>query len=156
MAFGRDSCAWVRLSLISMELLLNLAWLLLALPAYWIWRQHELARGTRRVSSLQCVWALGCVLVLLFPVISASDDLHAMRAEMEESTTSKRAVRAASGDKTSAWTNRVQAPPAALAYAHAWFAPDFTSLEVSDCPARPVANSCRAHSGRAPPASFPG
>ncbi|MGD0790332.1 MAG: hypothetical protein ABR920_01060 [Terriglobales bacterium] len=31
------------------------------------------------------VCALGCALVLLFPVISATDDLHAMRPEMEES-----------------------------------------------------------------------
>jgi len=73
-----------------MELLLNLAWLLLALPAYWLWR-----RGTRRFSSLQCLLALGCMLVLLFPVISASDDLHAMRSEMEDSSVSKRAMRQA-------------------------------------------------------------
>jgi hypothetical protein len=61
-----------------MELLLNLAWVLLALPGYWLWRTAE-ARQGRTISSLQCVLALACVLVLLFPVISASDDLHAIR-----------------------------------------------------------------------------
>jgi hypothetical protein len=142
-----------------MELLLNLAWLLLALPAYWVWQKQADARLRRvrpnRVSSAQCSLALGCVLLLLFPVVSASDDLHAMRAEMEEST-SKRAVRAASSDKTSAWTNRVQAPPAALASAYALFAPDSTLLGVSDCSVRPLTRSSLAHAGRAPPFSLLG
>src|SRR5580658_4018942 len=100
-----------------MELLLNLVWLLLALPAYWLWRLDAGARAARRVSSLQCLLALGCVLVLLFPVISASDDLHAMRTEMEESSTSKRTVRLASGEKHSAGVNRMQGPPALVASA---------------------------------------
>ena len=49
-----------------MELLLNLAWLLLALPAYWLWRERSSARVGRR--SLQCLLSLGCMLVILFPV----------------------------------------------------------------------------------------
>ena len=67
-----------------MELLLNLAWLLLVLPAYGIWRQGAVAKRQNRFNSLQGLLALGCLLVLLFPIISATDDLHAMRAEMEE------------------------------------------------------------------------
>ena len=63
-----------------MELLLNLAWLLLALPAYWLWRGRT---STRKFSSAQCLLALGCLLVVLFPVVSATDDLRVMRAEME-------------------------------------------------------------------------
>src|ERR1039458_4318329 len=94
-----------------MELLRNLAWVLMAVPAYWLWRQCAGARASRGVSALQCLLALGCVLVLLFPVISATDDLHAMRTEMEESSTSKRAVRQAGGDKHSARVNRLQGPP---------------------------------------------
>jgi hypothetical protein len=139
-----------------MELALNLAWLLLAAPAYWVWRQHGSAGAARRVTSMQRLWALGCVLVLLFPVVSASDDLHAMRAEMEESASSKRAVRAASSDRTSAWTNRMQSPPAALANASALFVPEFSLLEVSDCSRLPLAHSCVAHAGRAPPYSLLG
>ncbi len=79
-----------------MELLLNLAWLLLAVPAYWLWQAR---RQSRRFSSLQCFLALGCLLVVLFPVISATDDLRAMRGEMEESPASKRNLRQASNDK---------------------------------------------------------
>ncbi|MGA7218448.1 MAG: hypothetical protein WBX38_09045, partial [Candidatus Sulfotelmatobacter sp.] len=83
-----------------MELLLNLAWVLLALPAYWLWRR-DAETAARRFNPVQGLLALGCGLVLLFPVISASDDLHAMRAEMEDSTVSKRAVRQAGSDKNS-------------------------------------------------------
>ncbi len=92
-----------------MELLLNLAWLLLALPAYWLWRSSRTAAG-HKFSSLQCLLALGCMLVILFPVISATDDLLAMRSEMEESPASKRSVRQTSHDKVSSW--KWQSPPA--------------------------------------------
>jgi hypothetical protein len=139
-----------------MELLLNLAWLLLAVPAYWLWRLHVNEHAARRVTSLQCIWALGCVLILLFPVISASDDLHAMRAEMEESASSKRTVRVASSDRNSAWTNRMQSPPAALANASALFVPEFRLLEVSDGSPRTLGRPCVTHAGRAPPYSLPG
>src|SRR5271165_1520828 len=97
-----------------MELLLNLTWLLLLLPAYWLWRRGANARAAHRVTALQCLLALGCAVVLLLPVISATDDLHAMRAEMEESA-SKRAVRQTGSEKHSAWVNRLQGPPALLA-----------------------------------------
>jgi len=46
--------------------------------------------------------ALGCALVLLFPVISATDDMHAMRAEMEESSPGKRGICQAAGEKACA------------------------------------------------------
>src|ERR1700692_1875367 len=98
-----------------MELLLNLAWVLLAVPAYWLWRCDTGARPARRVSGPQCLLALGCALVLLFPVISATDDLHVMRAEMEDAAVSKRAVRQAGGEKASGWVNRVQGAPLMVA-----------------------------------------
>lgn len=85
-----------------MELLLNLAWLLLALPAYWLWRDSRSAHHGRRFASLQVLLTLGCMLVILFPVISASDDLVAMRAEMEETPVSKRSVCQKAGEKASA------------------------------------------------------
>lgn len=97
-----------------MELLLNLAWLLLALPACWLWRRSGSARADHQFSSLQCVLALACLLVMLFPVISATDDLVAMRTEMEESPLGKRSVRQASSDRSSPWKTRQQAPPALL------------------------------------------
>src|ERR1700733_8628414 len=131
-----------------MELLLNLAWLLLALPAYGLWRRGTGARG---VNSLQCLLALGCALVLLFPVISASDDLHAMRAEMEESSSSKRTVRQAGTDKHSAWVNRLQGPPALVADAVRPPVPEDALLEVFVSCLTPLARPCDLHAGRAPP-----
>jgi hypothetical protein len=74
-----------------MELLLNLCWLSLLLPAWLLWRQRTASTGSGSSAGslagrpLVFVCALGCALVLLFPVISATDDLHAMRPEMEES-----------------------------------------------------------------------
>jgi hypothetical protein len=96
-----------------MELLLNLLWLLLALPAYCLWQNARIERTRGNSSPFQCFLALGCVLVLLFPVISATDDLHAMRAEMEES--SKRSLRQAVNDKSSAGQSRWHSPAATVA-----------------------------------------
>jgi hypothetical protein len=138
-----------------MELLLNLAWLLLALPAYWLWRASRTTHANRTFGSLQCLLALGCLLVVLFPVVSATDDLRAMRAEMEESPSSKRTIRQASGDKASTW--RLQTPPA-LAWTpnhllivnnRDWHQSSNPDLSVPAPPAIPRA-------GRAPPASFLG
>jgi|SRR5208282_5288903 hypothetical protein len=95
-----------------MELLLNLAWLLLTLPAWWLWRRSRAARSRHEVRSWQCVLTLGCVLVILFPVISATDDLCAMRAEQEEPQSSKRIVRQATNDKASLGHNRLPSTPA--------------------------------------------
>ena len=72
-----------------MELLLNLCWLLLMGPGIYLWlRQRRQAKPV-----LQFSIALACLLFLLFPVISATDDLHAMRQEMEEPGPSKRALK---------------------------------------------------------------
>lgn len=139
-----------------MELLLNLAWLLLALPAYWLWRRGAASRLARRVSSLQCLLALACALVLLFPVISASDDLHAMRAEMEDSSINKRTVRQAGSDRNSGWLNRLQGPPADVVSAVRLVAPEVGRLEVSVALVSPLARPCVFHAGRAPPVSLLG
>jgi hypothetical protein len=139
-----------------MELMLNLAWVLLALPAYWLWRRSGGARLGRGMSSVQCLLALGCVLVLLFPVISASDDLHAMGAEMEDSTISKRTVRAAGSDKNSAWVNRLQAPPATVASARWVAVPEVGLLDVSVGCLPPLAGPSVFDGGRAPPFSLLG
>jgi len=67
-----------------MELLLNLCWLALVLPAFVLWRRRVSSEPWTRASFV-IVCTLGCALVLLFPVISASDDLHAVAQAMEES-----------------------------------------------------------------------
>src|SRR5437899_510012 len=46
-----------------MELVLNLLWLLLVMPAFWVWRRQD-----RSLGSLRCLLVLACGVVLLFPV----------------------------------------------------------------------------------------
>jgi hypothetical protein len=70
-----------------MELLLNLFWLLLVVPALWVWHKRKCEPGGQNRRSPSCLLILGCVLMLLFPVVSATDDLQAMRPEMEEAGT---------------------------------------------------------------------
>jgi len=70
-----------------MENLLNLCWLLLAVAALVAWRCQAPRGGHGRP-----LVALLFVLALMFPVISASDDLHPAPRAMEDS--SKRTLRA--------------------------------------------------------------
>jgi hypothetical protein len=140
-----------------LELLLNVAWMLLLLPGYWLWRRGAGARSARRVSSLQFLLALSCVLVLLFPVISATDDLHAMRAEMEESSSTKRAERQASNEKYSAWVNRLQGPPAFAVRAVSLPTPEITApFNLSILCLTLLAGVGTLRAGRAPPATLLG
>lgn len=69
-----------------MEMALNIVWLLLLLPALWLYRRQKPNRTgpASHLARFAPLLTLGCVLVLLFPVISASDDLHATRFVMEE------------------------------------------------------------------------
>ena len=139
-----------------MELLLNLAWLLLALPAFWLWRRCAPAGAERKFNSIQVLLALGGVLVLLFPVISASDDLRAMRAEIEDSSsTSKRTVRQSGGERNSGWTG-LQGPPALAASAIGQAATETRRFESFVRYISPLAAHHVLHGGRAPPFSFQG
>src|SRR5579862_6324649 len=74
-----------------MESLLNILWVLLALPAMWLWRSRAASRPAARYwDRLRAPVLLLCAMVLLFPVISVSDDLHIAQAEMEECKPSRR------------------------------------------------------------------
>ncbi len=77
-----------------MELLLNLLWLMLVVPGFLVWRRKQRSVGDR---GPHCILVLGCVLALLFPVVSATDDLHPICGEMEESSPSKRTVKLSPG-----------------------------------------------------------
>jgi len=82
-----------------MELLLNVVWLMLALPAIWIWRRDaDCIHSARGFGRAMPFLILGCVLLLLFPVVSATDDLHPMQADIEES--SSRRVKQLSSDRS--------------------------------------------------------
>ena len=134
-----------------MELLLNLACLLLVLPAYGIWRQGAVAKRPNRFNSLQGLLALGCLLVLLFPIISATDDVHAMRAEMEEPGASKRSVRQASQDKFSVKVSRLHNSPAILENASAFALSCDGWRESVIASSSPLAAPSILRAGRAPP-----
>ncbi len=70
-----------------MELLLNLVWLAIALTALLVFsRVRKESFGAKQVSYGMALMALICVLVMLFPVVSASDDLHPTQAVLEEAT----------------------------------------------------------------------
>jgi hypothetical protein len=132
-----------------MELFLNLAWLLLALPAFWLWRDSRTAFTRGKVSSFHCLMAVACILVILFPVVSATDDLRAMRAEMEESPASKRSVYPSTGDRFSMakWQSQpglVWAPVFFVEADRSWLAEPAESPSRSNRPAQ-------AQTGRAPP-----
>ena len=139
-----------------MELLLNLAWLLLVLPAYGIWRQGVVTKRQNRVHSLQGLLALACLLVLLFPIISATDDLHAMRAEMEEpGGASKRSVRQASQDKSSVKISRLHNSPTVLENASAFSLTCDSWRESVITSSSPLAAPSILRAGRAPPIFSP-
>jgi hypothetical protein len=98
-----------------MELLLNLLWLTLALPALWMWRHESVhAQDCPRFGRVRPFLLFGCILMLLFPVVSATDDLHALRQEMEESSPSKRIVKQAAADKSLPWLINAGALPALI------------------------------------------
>jgi hypothetical protein len=74
-----------------MELALNLAWAILAAASYaLLFRRFAIQRmwHARGASQIQSVIALTCVLAILFPVISLTDDLHEMQATAEEASPS--------------------------------------------------------------------
>ena len=134
-----------------MELFLNLCWLSLLLPAYLLWRQRT---SSHRPAAPPLIFlcALGCALILLFPVISATDDLHVVRAEMEES---ERGFRRA---------GNCACTPHALAHSSQPVLPSFASLTpefeqigavLPFTPQSPRTFSASAPGGRAPPFENP-
>ncbi len=136
-----------------MELILNLFWVLLAVPAYWIWRRPtESVRPGTRLCSWHYILVLGCILTLLFPVISATDDLHAMRPESEESCSSKRSVKHCLQSKASSRHVTPPTPPVIIAALQP-VAPGARLVEIVTVrqvksPYSPSWNSCAT---RAPP-----
>ena len=138
------------------ELVLNLFWIALALPAYWLWRrQSHCVPGSWRISSWQCILVLGCILMLLFPVVSATDDLHFIRPESEELSRTRRVARAAANDRIVNWVGAGAPQPAIL------LASSSTATTTSDSflaiavnPLLPVGRSLICFGTRAPPAAL--
>lgn len=68
-----------------MELLLNLVWIALSVTAFVCFLRAQEQRG-RRIPYCRSLFALACILFFLFPIISASDDLHPAQAVVEDTT----------------------------------------------------------------------
>ncbi len=77
-----------------MELALNLVWVTISVAALLWWIRLGSGRRVARSELFQGVVVLACVLVLLFPVVSASDDLHANVAAVEDSFFAARKMKA--------------------------------------------------------------
>ena len=84
-----------------MEFLLNLFWLMLAVPALLLsLRARRLAHESGQVWRTNSLVLVVCLLLLLFPVISATDDLLALGLDMEESSPTKSLVKQSAGAKS--------------------------------------------------------
>jgi hypothetical protein len=129
-----------------MELFLNLCWLSLLVPAYLLWWQRSSSDRRARTPLYLC--ALGCAFVLLFPVISASDDLHAMRPEAEES---ERAFRGANQRSCAPHALTQSAQPFRPSSAHLIPAFEQVGAALSFAPRALGTFSTPAPAGRAPP-----
>jgi len=132
-----------------MELFLNTVWLLLALATMGFWISLCPARRNGRRLRHGLI-VLGCVLTLLFPVISMTDDLHAQQVAMEDaSATTKKIVKRA--ERARALLNDRHQPAVLTSVL-----PESASWRVLGqvAPAeqsRPVAAPLPHTSGRAPP-----
>jgi hypothetical protein len=76
------------------ESLFDIAWFLLLIPSFCLW-----VRRPRDVKYLQCSLTIVCLLVLLFPIISASDDLRPPTADFEEIAPTKKFSQASASTK---------------------------------------------------------
>lgn len=127
-----------------MELFLNFVWILLFVPAWWVWR-----RNGRTFSSARCFLTLACVLVILFPVISATDDLHAAPQAMEEASSTKRTLK--HGNLTKA-QNHFANPPAHVTLTPAVFPANDSCADVPSMSlSLPPTRGKRIIGDRAPP-----
>jgi hypothetical protein len=126
-----------------MELLLNLVWVLIGGLALWSFLGSS-SMGQKRF--LFALVALFCAILLLFPAISASDDLHIQAFVSEDSSASKWLLSAVQTSPIEYWATLLLAILLALFRRSFWFIHKTKSiLRLSALFDRPVL-------GRAPPA----
>lgn len=127
-----------------MERFLDIIWLSLFLTSFPLWHRRRSDHGFAR-----SLLVIICLFVLLFPVISASDDLCAAAVNFEEITPAKKVYKASSAAKSG-----THHAPVYMVAENTW--QHGTSCPLCNLPpfsiARfPSAVSCDAISGRAPP-----
>jgi hypothetical protein len=135
-----------------LEVVLNIVWLLIAIGAFLFWRPKgrgtALARGV--VGTICRVVSLTTALVLLFPTISVTDDLHQEQAVMEDCTRSIQKARALADPHQRMGKSLFPTVLAALPYFGALshsFAAGVIPLETPVF----VLTLISAHEGRSPP-----
>lgn len=140
----------------AMELALNLAWAVIAIASYaLLLRRLGLqslgpGRGPHR---WQCIVALSCALLILFPVISLTDDLHEVQATAEEAASCVVIKQCVGNHGPPAARSIHQLPclPAALATHFAWSVLG-TAAVLESALSRPKLR--QPAPGRAPPSSL--
>jgi hypothetical protein len=137
-----------------MELFLNLLWVLITLAGVLVWRTcWSKQRKTRRHAAWRDWTAFVCAMILLFFVVSLTDDLHAEVMFVEECSTSRRqAICLASPHQSS--------PAQSSADAQGWMllpsgvnAPSFVFISslIPVSESVPMRLHCNLAFGRAPP-----
>jgi hypothetical protein len=135
-----------------MELLLNLLWMVLILPTFLMcWQAHR--HTTRRMGRFQVIVLAVCLLSLVFPILSISDDFYTLRAEIDEPAPTKRTLKGFASSK--AFPHYVGTGPAQFLLSVACFGPEYSSCGYLpnriDFP--PKQEPTRAIPARAPPIS---
>jgi len=80
------------------ELFLNAIWLAASVLVVLGCLRFRVRSPDSRDGLLRALLVAGCLVVLLFPVISASDDLHALAAPMEDSSRQRRTLETAGNE----------------------------------------------------------
>ncbi|MFZ3216872.1 MAG: hypothetical protein WA192_12505 [Candidatus Acidiferrales bacterium] len=140
-----------------MELFLNILWMLIALGGVTVWRLRWARQAHLRRHAPWCEWtALVCALVLLFFVVSLTDDLHAELIVLEDCCTSRRHVNCLSAAHNSQHPQHFSpglvhaAIPASAHFADFAFEPLYIPVSNSSYVAAGPSNRL----GRAPPVAL--
>jgi hypothetical protein len=139
-----------------MELFLNILWVLIALAGAVIWRTRWTGQARLRRHTAWREWtAFVCAMVLLFFVVSLTDDLHADLMLFEECSGSRRLA-------TCLACPHHSSPPDGSGAAHAWaILPSglhveslvFGALVLPTLGNRELQTNVKRAADRAPPAS---
>lgn len=108
------------------ELLLNVVWALTAAAAVTWWLRQNTSRSRWSVPVQFC--ALYCALALLFPAISASDDLHAAQLAVEASDASRKVLKIIAPVRVSASADWLQISSAPLLTLSSALRQDFITI----------------------------
>jgi hypothetical protein len=104
-----------------MELTLNFAWMVLAALMFWLWIHHAPRDGVNRRTQLI---ALAVVVLIMFPVISVTDDLVAAQNPAETDCCQRKDQARPNAHFTPHAVAGFAPPiPAEISFAHLRFAP---------------------------------